>query len=202
GDYLIYCAGPMGKNNILEGLKKGCVIGGGVGCAIAYTIAKALFEQKTVVHSIIGFRTKELVFLEDEFKAISNESYLVTDDGTYQSKGRVTDILKDLLEKGEVYDEIYAIGPIPMMKFVSELTKKYQIKTIVSMNPVMVDGTGMCGGCRVSVGGEMKFACVDGPEFDGHQVDFDLAISRNKMYESFEREKYLEVCNSLKEESK
>lgn len=202
GDYLIDFVGPMGKPAKLEGLKKVCVIGGGVGCAIAYPIAKSLYEQNTIVHTIIGFRTKELVFLENEFKKISDQSFLVTDDGSYQHQGRVTDILKRLLEQGETYDEVYAIGPLPMMKFVSELTKKYRIKTIVSMNPVMVDGTGMCGGCRVTVGNEMKFACIDGPEFDGHLVNFDEAIMRNKMYESFESEKYLEVCNSLKEESK
>jgi len=202
GDYLIDFVGPMGKPANLDGLKKVCVIGGGVGCAIAYPIAKALFEKNTIVHTIIGFRTKELVFLEDEFKKISTKTFLMTDDGSYQNQGRVTDILKILLEKGEIYDEVYAIGPLPMMKFMSELTKKHQVKTIVSMNPVMVDGTGMCGGCRISVGNEMKFACVDGPEFDGHLVNFDEAIMRNKMYESFESEKYLEVCNHLKEESK
>lgn len=202
GDYLIDFAGPMGRPAKLDGLKKVCVIGGGVGCAIAYPIAKSLFEQNTVVHTIIGFRTKELVFLEDEFKRISNQFYLVTDDGSYHQQGKVTDILKSLLLKGETYDEVYAIGPLPMMKYVSLLTKEYNIKTIVSMNPVMVDGTGMCGGCRVSVGNEMKFACVDGPEFDGHLVNFDEAIKRNKMYESFESKQYQEVCNSLKEVSK
>jgi ferredoxin/flavodoxin---NADP+ reductase len=202
GDYLIDFAGPMGKPAKLDGLKKVCVIGGGVGCAIAYPIAKALKEKNTIVHTIIGFRTKDLVFLENEFNQISEKSFLVTDDGSYRNQGRVTDILKDLLEKGESYDEVYAIGPLLMMKFVSELTKEYQTKTIVSMNPVMVDGTGMCGGCRVSVGNEMKFACVDGPEFDGHQVNFDEAIIRNKMYESFESKKYKEVCNHPKEESK
>ena len=201
-DYILDFAGPMGKPAKLDGLKKVCVIGGGVGCAIAYPIAKALYEKNTIVHTIIGFRTKDLVFLENEFKQISEKSFLVTDDGSYQNQGRVTDILKDLLEKKETYDEVYAIGPLPMMKYVSELTKKYQIKTIVSMNPVMVDGTGMCGGCRVSVGNEMKFACVDGPEFDGHLVNFDEAIMRNKMYQSFESKKYQEVCISLKEESK
>jgi ferredoxin/flavodoxin---NADP+ reductase len=202
GDFLIDFAGPMGKPAKLDGLKKVCVIGGGVGCAIAYPIAKSLHEKDTIVHTIIGFRTKELVFLEEEFNKISNEIYLVTDDGSYQKQGKVTDILKNLLEKGEVYDEVYAIGPLPMMKYVSLLTKEYDIKTVVSMNPVMVDGTGMCGGCRVSVGNEMKFACVDGPEFDGHLVNFDEAIKRNKMYESFESKKYNEVCKSLKEVSK
>ena len=202
GNYLIDFAGPMGRPAKLDGLKKVCVIGGGVGCAIAYPIAKSLFEQNTVVHTIIGFRTKELVFLEDEFKSISNQFYLVTDDGSYHQQGKVTDILKSLLQKGETYDEVYAIGPLPMMKYVSLLTKEYNIKTVVSMNPVMVDGTGMCGGCRVSVGNEMKFACVDGPEFDGHLVNFDEAIKRNKMYESFESKQYQEVCNSLKEVSK
>lgn len=202
GDFLVDFVGPMGKPSKLEGLKKVCIIGGGVGCAIAYPIAKALYEKSTIVHTIIGFRTKDLVFLEDEFKNISHASYLVTDDGSYKHQGRVTDILKTLLEQGEVYDEVYAIGPLPMMKNVSLMTKDYHIKTTVSMNPVMVDGTGMCGGCRVTVGNEMKFACVDGPEFDGHLVNFDEAMSRNKMYESFESQQYKQVCNSLKEVSK
>ena len=202
GDFLLDFVGPLGKPAKLDGLKKVCVIGGGVGCAIAYPIAKALHDKNTIVHSIIGFRSKDLVFLEDEFKKSSEKTYVVTDDGSYQIKGRVTDILKDLLEKGESYDEVYAIGPLPMMKYVSLLTKEYSIKTVVSMNPVMVDGTGMCGGCRVSVGNEMKFACVDGPEFDGHLVNFDEAMNRNKMYETFESNQDKELCNSLKGASK
>jgi ferredoxin/flavodoxin---NADP+ reductase len=194
GDSILDLAGPLGKPSQITGLKKVCVIGGGVGCAIAYPIAKALRQENTVVHTIIGFRNKELVFLEDEFKAVSNIFYLVTDNGSTGRKGYVTDILKELLLKGETYDEVIAIGPLIMMKMVSEMTKPYHIKTIVSMNPIMVDGTGMCGGCRVSVNHEMKFACVDGPEFDGHLVDFDEAIQRNKMYASFEHEQYIEAC--------
>jgi len=194
GDSILDLAGPLGKPSKVTGFKKVCVIGGGVGCAIAYPIAKALRQENTIVHTIIGFRNKELVFLEDEFKAVSNHLYLVTDDGSIGRKGFVTDILKELLLKGETYDEVIAIGPLIMMKMVSEMTKPYHIKTIVSMNPIMVDGTGMCGGCRVSVNHEMKFACVDGPEFDGHSIDFDEAIQRNKMYASYEQEQYIDAC--------
>ena len=194
GDSLLDLAGPLGKPSKVTGFKKVCVIGGGVGCAIAYPIAKALHQENTIVHTIIGFRNKELVFLEDEFKAVSNHMYLVTDNGSAGRKGFVTDILKELLLKGETYDEVIAIGPLIMMKMVSEMTKPYHIKTIVSMNPIMVDGTGMCGGCRISVDHEMKFACVDGPEFDGHLVDFDEVIQRNKMYQEFEHEQYNDAC--------
>lgn len=199
GDYIKDLAGPLGNPSKITGLKKVCVIGGGVGCAIAYPLAQALNSQNTIVHTIIGFRNKNLVFLENEFKAVSNQFFLVTDDGSYQRKGRVTDILNELLIKGETYDEVIAIGPLMMMKSVSEITRIHQIKTIVSMNPVMVDGTGMCGGCRVSVNHEMKFACVDGPEFDGHQVNFDEIMIRNQMYEAFEHEKFEHVCESVKE---
>ncbi|MFH0766841.1 MAG: sulfide/dihydroorotate dehydrogenase-like FAD/NAD-binding protein [Bacillota bacterium] len=198
-DFLCDFVGPLGKSTHIEGLKKVAVIGGGVGCAIAYPVAKALHDQNTVVHSIIGFRTKELIFLEEEFNQYSNMTYVMTDDGSNGNKGFVTDALKRLLENGETYDEVIAIGPLPMMKFVSLLTKPYGIKTIVSMNPVMIDGTGMCGGCRVTVGGEMKFACVDGPEFDGHLVDFDEAIRRNQMYAPYEKKQLEENCNLLKE---
>ncbi len=199
GDFLHDFVGPLGKATHLEGLKKVAVIGGGVGCAIAYPVAKALHDQNTIVHSIIGFRNKDLIFLEEEFKACSDLTIVTTDDGSNGNKGFVTDALKKLLENGETYDEVMTIGPLPMMKFVSLTTKPYGIKTIVSMNPVMIDGTGMCGGCRVSVGNEMKFACVDGPEFDGHLVDFDEAIRRNQMYAPFEKKQFEENCNLLKE---
>lgn len=198
GDFLPDFVGPLGKATHLEGLKKVAVIGGGVGCAIAYPVVKALHEQNTIVHSIIGFRNKDLIFLEEEFIACSNLLIITTDDGSNGFKGFVTDALKKLLEDGETYDEVIAIGPLPMMKYVSITTKPYNIKTIVSMNPVMIDGTGMCGGCRITVGNEMKFACVDGPEFDGHLVDFDEAIRRNQMYAPFEKKHLEENCNLLK----
>ncbi|MBN2299685.1 MAG: sulfide/dihydroorotate dehydrogenase-like FAD/NAD-binding protein [Acholeplasmataceae bacterium] len=199
GDSLHDFAGPLGKATELEGLKKVAVIGGGVGCAIAYPVAKALHDKGSIVHSIIGFRSENLIFLNEEFKACSDQLHIMTDDGSNGNKGFVTDALKKLLENGETYDEVIAIGPLPMMKFVSLVTKPYGIKTIVSMNPVMIDGTGMCGGCRITVGGQMKFACVDGPEFDGHLVDFDEAIRRNQMYKEFEIKKHDEACRLLKE---
>lgn len=198
-DYILDFAGPLGKPSQIDGLKKVCVIGGGLGCAIAYPIAKALHNQKTYVHSIIGFRKKELVFLSSEFKDISDCFDLVTDDGSAGKMGLVTTLLKALLDQDNTFDEVFAIGPLVMMKAVSELTKQYGIKTIVSMNPIMIDGTGMCGGCRITVNNKMRFACVDGPEFDGHQVDFDEAILRNKMYESAERKAYDHACHLLKE---
>lgn len=186
GDCLHDFVGPLGKPSETEGLKKVAVIGGGVGCAIAYPVAKKLFEQGTEVHSIVGFRNKDLVILEDEFKSHSSKYVIVTDDGSYGAKGLVTDALKQLIESGETYDEVIAIGPLIMMKFVCQLTKEYGIKTIVSMNPIMIDGTGMCGGCRLTVGGQTKFACVDGPDFDGFLVDFDELISRQRMFKSEE----------------
>lgn len=194
GDYILDVAGPLGKPSKVAGFKKVLVIGGGVGCAIAYPIARALRAENTIVHTIIGFRNKELVFLEDEFKSVSHAFHLVTDDGLKGRKGFVTDVLKELLDTHETYDEVIAIGPLIMMKMVSEMTKPYRIKTIVSMNPIMVDGTGMCGGCRVTVDHQMKFACVDGPEFDGHLVDFDEAMLRSKMYATFEQEQFKETC--------
>lgn len=193
GDAIEDIAGPLGRPSDLEHVKKAIVIGGGVGCAIAYPIAKALVDQKASIHTIVGFRTKELVFMEDDFKSISDSFDLLTDDGSYSRKGRVTDRLQELLKSGEKVDLVIAIGPLQMMKAVSEMTKPYGIRTTVSMNPIMVDGTGMCGGCRVKVGKEMKFACVDGPEFDGHQVDFDAAILRNRMYEDDEKEHYASI---------
>lgn len=187
GDYIEDFVGPLGNPTKTEGYKKVAVVGGGVGTAIAYPVAKKFSQNGTTVHSIVGFRNKDLVILEDEFKSVSDKYVLVSDDGSTGKKGFVTDALKELIESGEAYDLVIAIGPIPMMKFVSQLTKEYGIKTIVSMNPIMIDGTGMCGGCRLTVGGETKFACVDGPEFDGHLVDFDEAMERGAMYKKFER---------------
>lgn len=180
--------GPLGVPTHTEGFKKVCIVGGGVGCAIAYPVAKKLRQQLCCVDTIIGFRTRNLVILRDEFSKISNELYLMTDDGTAGRSGLVTEMLETLLKMGKKYDEVIAIGPLPMMKYVCEVTKKYGIKTVVSMNPIMIDGTGMCGGCRVKVGDEYLHACVDGPDFDGHLVDFDDAMRRGVMYRSFEAE--------------
>ena len=202
GDYVADFVGPLGNATHTEGLKKVAVVGGGVGCAIAYPVAKKLHEQGCEVHSIVGFRCKDLVILEDEFKAVSDKYVLMSDDGTAGTKGLVTDALKNLIESGEKYDEVIAIGPVIMMKFVCRLTKEYGVKTIVSMNPIMIDGTGMCGGCRLTVGGKTKFACVDGPEFDGHEVDFDEAMKRGASYKEWERHKYEETCNLFKKEVK
>ena len=196
GEFLEDFAGPLGVASHTEGIKKVAVIGGGVGCAIAYPVAKKLHEQGSVVHSVIGFRDKDLVILQQEFDAVSDELRLMTDDGSAGTKGLVTDALKNLIEAGNEYDEVIAIGPIVMMKFVSLLTREYNIKTTVSMNPIMVDGTGMCGGCRLTVGGEVKFACVDGPDFDGHLVDFDRLMQRNSMYREIEKN---HLCNLTKE---
>ncbi len=198
GDRLNDFVGPLGVPTHTEGLKKVAVIGGGVGCAIAYPIAKKIHNQGCEVHSVVGFRNKDLLILEDEFKAVSDKYIAMTDDGSYGDKGLVTDALKKLIESGEQYDEVIAIGPLVMMKFVCKLTKEYDVKTMVSMNPIMIDGTGMCGGCRLTVGGETKFACVDGPDFDGHLVDFDEAIERSNMYKGFERKKHEETCNLFK----
>ena len=198
GDHLQDFAGPLGKPTETEGLKKVAVVGGGVGCAIAYPVAKKLHELGCEVHSVVGFRNKDLVILEDEFKGVSDKLCMMTDDGSYGEKGLVTNALKSLIDAGNQYDEVIAIGPVIMMKFVCQLTKEYGIKTVVSMNPIMIDGTGMCGGCRLTVGGETKFACVDGPDFDGHLVDFDEAMSRGAMYRDFERHAYEETCNLFK----
>ena len=195
GDYIPDFVGPLGNATHLDGLKKVAVVGGGVGSAIAYPVAKALFERGTKVHSIVGFRNRELAILEEEFKAHSTKFVPVSDDGSWGERGLVTDALRALIESGETYDEVIAIGPLPMMKFVSLLTKQYNIPTVVSMNPIMIDGTGMCGGCRLTVGGEVKFACVDGPEFDGHLVDFDEAIARSSMYRTTERRAHEDACN-------
>ena len=198
GEFIHDFVGPLGTPSHTEGLKKVAVVGGGVGCAIAYPIAKKLHNNGCEVHSIVGFRNKDLVILEDEFKAASNVMKMMTDDGSYGEKGLVTDALKSLIDAGNQYDEVIAIGPLVMMKFVCKLTKEYGIKTVVSMNPIMIDGTGMCGGCRLTVGGETKFACVDGPDFDGHLVDFDEALERGAMYKEFETAKREEVCNLYK----
>ena len=199
GDSLRDFVGPLGIASHTEGLKKVAVIGGGVGSAIAYPIAKKLHAQGAEVHAIVGFRNKDLVILEDEFRAVSDLCKVMTDDGSYGEKGLVTNALKSLLDAGEQYNEVIAIGPLVMMKFVCQLTKEYNVKTVVSMNPIMIDGTGMCGGCRLTVGGETKFACVDGPDFDGHLVDFDEAMERSNMYKDFERHQYEETCNLFKE---
>ena len=197
GDSLQDFVGPLGRPSETDGLKKVAVVGGGVGCAIAYPLAKKLSALGCEVHSIVGFRNKDLVILEDEFRAVSSELRIMTDDGSYGTKGLVTNALETLIQEGNQYDEVIAIGPVIMMKFVCLLTKKYNIKTIVSMNPIMIVGTGMCGGCRLTVGGETKFACVDGPDFDGHLVDFDEAMHRGTMYKEFELHAREASCNLL-----
>ena len=199
GDYLPDFVGPLGKASEVEGFKKVAVVGGGVGCAIALPVAQALHANGCEVHSIVGFRTKDLVILEDEFNACSSKVCMMTDDGSYGTKGLVTNALEELIKEGNQYDEVIAIGPVIMMKFVCQLTKKYNIPTVISMNPIMIDGTGMCGGCRLTVGGKTKFACVDGPEFDGHEIDFDEAMARGRTYQDFERHAYEEACNLFKE---
>ena len=188
GDYIRDFVGPPGKPTPVEGKKKVCVVGGGVGCAIALPSAAGFKEAGAEVTVIIGFRSKDIVILEEEFKAVADRLILMTDDGSYGRHGLVTQPLKEMLEAGEVFDEVLAIGPVPMMKFVSLTTLPYGIHTSVSLNPIMVDGTGMCGGCRVTVGGETKFACVDGPEFDGHKVDFAELMKRNSVYRDREAE--------------
>ena len=186
GDAILDFVGPLGAATEFGDAKKVCVIGGGVGNAIAYPSAKALFNMGADVDVIAGFRSKDIVILEDEFKAECNRLFITTDDGTYGEKGFVTNKLQELIDAGNNYDLVIAIGPIPMMKFVSKVTEPYNIKTLVSLNPIMIDGTGMCGGCRVTVGGEIKFACVDGPDFDGHKVDYDELMQRNSTYREFE----------------
>ena len=200
GECLHDFVGPLGVPTHVDGLKKVCVVGGGVGCAIALPIAQELHRLGAEVTSIAGFRSRDLVILEDEFKACSDRFTLMTDDGSWGEQGNVTVPLKKLLESGERFDEVIAIGPLIMMKFVCLATKEYDQKTVVSMNPIMVDGTGMCGGCRLTVGGETKFACVDGPDFDGHEVDFDEAMSRARSYAPFERRAREEACNLFKKE--
>ena len=201
GDCLQDFVGPLGKATETAGKKKVCVVGGGVGCAIAYPVLKKFHDDGAEVHAVIGFKNKDLVILEDKFAAASSVLKVCTDDGSYGQKGLVTEALKELIDSGNQYDEIFAIGPMVMMKFVCMTTKPYGIPTTVSMSPIMIDGTGMCGGCRLSVGGEMKFACVDGPDFDGHKVDWDLAVKRNQMYRDFEMHKHEEVCNLYRKEA-
>ena len=195
GDRLHDFVGPLGRATRTEGLKKVAVVGGGVGCAIAYPVTKKLHEQGCEVHAIVGFRNQDLVILEKEFRQASSRFVPMSDDGSWGEKGLVTDALRKLIESGEQYDEVITIGPLIMMKFVCKLTKEFGVKTVASMNPIMIDGTGMCGGCRLTVGGKMRFACVDGPEFDGHEIDFDEAMARNAAYRDFERHAYEETCN-------
>ena len=194
--------GPLGKATEIEGLKNVCVVGGGVGCAIALPIARELHEQGCVVHSVVGFRSKDLLILEDEFKACSDELRVMTDDGSYGTKGVVTAALDELVAAGNQYDLVITIGPLIMMKFVVKTCQKHGLKSIVSMNPIMIDGTGMCGGCRLTVGGQTKFACVDGPDFDGDLVDFDEAMARGTMYRPFEARAREAACNLLNQEVK
>ncbi len=202
GDSICDFVGPLGVPTHLDGLKKVCIVGGGVGCAIALPIAQKLHEMGCEVHSIIGFRSRDLLILEDEFNACSDKLTIMTDDGSYGRQGVVTVPLKEAIEAGEGYDKVITIGPLIMMKFVVATTKPAGVPTIVSMNPIMIDGTGMCGGCRLTVGGKTKFACVDGPDFDGFEVDFDEAMSRGAMYRDFERHKHEETCNLFSKEVK
>ena len=200
GGYVHDFVGPLGKATEIEGLKNVCVVGGGVGCAIALPVAQALKAQGTKVTGIIGFRNKDLVILEDEFRACCDELIIMSDDGSYGQKGVVTMPLEEKIKAGANFDEVITIGPLIMMKFVVKTTKPYNVKTVVSMNPIMVDGTGMCGGCRLTVGGKTKFACVDGPDFDGFEVDFDEAMHRGTMYRDFEAHAREAECNLLKKE--
>ena len=202
GEAICDFVGPLGVKTHTEGLKKVCVVGGGVGCAIAYPVTKKLHEQGCEVHAVVGFRNQDLVILEKEFEAASSRVVKMSDDGSWGEKGLVTAAVEKLIQEGNEYDEVIAIGPLVMMKFVCAVTKKYGVKTIVSMNPIMIDGTGMCGGCRLTVGGETKFACVDGPDFDGHLVDFDEAMKRGSMYREFEQHAREASCNLLHKEVK
>ncbi len=198
GDCLADFTGPLGRPTETEGISRVAIVGGGVGCAIAYPVAKRFHELGAHVDSIVGFRTKDLVILEQDFRDVSDSLYLMTDDGSYGEKGLVTHALKALIEAGNQYDRVITIGPLPMMKFVSMLTKEYDIPTVASMNPIMIDGTGMCGGCRLTVGGKTKFACVDGPEFDAHLIDFDEAMARSSIYRAFEKHAHEAACNLFK----
>ena len=200
GDFITDFVGPLGKPTETEGVRKVCIVGGGVGCAIALPVARKFHELGCEVHSIIGFRSKDLLILEEEFRAVSDRLIIMTYDGSYGRQGVVTAPLAEAIEAGEKYDEVITIGPLIMMKFVVATTKPHGIKTTVSMNPIMIDGTGMCGGCRLTVGGETKFACVDGPDFDGFLVDFDEAMQRGSMYRDFERHAYEETCNLFQKE--
>ncbi len=202
GDYVQDFVGPLGQATHIDGLKKVCVVGGGVGCAIALPVAKALHENGCEVHSVVGFRNKDLLILEDEFKSYSSVLKIMTDDGSYGEKGLVTGALEALVNAGNEYDLVITIGPLIMMKFVVKTCQKFGLKSLVSMNPIMIDGTGMCGGCRLTVGGETKFACVDGPDFDGDLVDFDEAMKRGAMYRDFETHKREASCNLMNKEVK
>lgn len=208
GDRLSDFVGPLGNPTKIDGLKNVIVVGGGVGCAIALPVARALFEAGANVVSVIGFRSEDLVIFEEEFKSVSSGTEVMTDDGSYGRKGNVCLPLEELLSSGEKFDAVFTVGPLVMMKFVAEKTRAFGVKTVASMNPVMIDGTGMCGGCRLTVGGKIKFACVDGPEFDAHEVDFDEAINRSRTYEKeekvlLEREKKREEhCNLFKMQEK
>ena len=200
GGFLADFVGPLGRPTELEGLSRVAVVGGGVGCAIALPVAKALHAVGATVDAVVGFRTKDLIILEKEFRENSTRFLLMTDDGSAGTKGLVTDALRGLIKGGAHYDEVITIGPLPMMKFVSKLTKEYGIRTVASMNPIMIDGTGMCGGCRLTVGGRTVFACVDGPDFDAHEIDFDEAMSRGGIYRDFERHAYEKTCRLFGED--
>ena len=207
GEFIQDFVGPLGRPTETEGKKKVCVVGGGVGCAIAYPVLKKFHDCGAEVHAVVGFKNKDVVILEDKFKSVTDVMKLCTDDGSYGQKGMVTDALKELLDAGNKYDEIFAIGPAIMMKFVCKTTEPYGVPTTVSMSPIMVDGTGMCGGCRLSLKGDngesiTKFACVDGPDFDGHKVDWDESLKRGKMYFDWERHKHEETCNLFNKEVK
>ncbi len=202
GDCVADFVGPLGTPTEVEGLKKVAVVGGGVGCAIALPVARRLKSLGCDVTSMVGFRSKDLVILEEEFRAASSRFYMMTDDGSYGEKGNVCIPLNRLLESGERFDEVITIGPLVMMKFVAKVTEPYGVKTIASMNPIMIDGTGMCGCCRVTVGGEMKFACVDGPDFDAHKIDFDEAMKRSRTYAEFEARAREKHCNLFRKEVK
>lgn len=195
GDYIADFVGPLGKPTHVKGLKRVAVVGGGVGCAIAYPVAKAMYENGVEVDMIAGFRSKDIVMLEAEMRASCTKLYITTDDGSYGEKGFTTDKLKELIDSGREYDQVVAIGPGMMMKFVCKTTEPYGLKTLVSLNPIMIDGTGMCGGCRVTIGGETKFACVDGPEFDGHLVDWDELLKRGAFYEEQEEQQKAHACH-------
>ncbi len=199
GEYIQDFVGPLGCPTRTEGIKKVCIVGGGVGCAIALPVADKFHRLGCEVHSIIGFRSKDLLILEEEFRACSDKLEIMTDDGSYGRQGVVTVPLKEAIERGERFDMVITIGPLIMMKFVVATTKPYNIPTTVSMNPIMIDGTGMCGGCRLTVGGKTKFACVDGPDFNGFEVDFDEAMARGTMYADFERHEREKHCNLFKE---
>lgn len=201
GDFIEDILGPLGKPVETEGLKEVCIVGGGVGCAISYPVAKKFHQLGAKVHSVVGFRNKDLVILEKEFKAVSDDFILMTDDGSAGIKGLVTQGVEKVITENKI-DRVVVIGPVIMMKFVAQTTAKYGVSTYASMNPIMIDGTGMCGCCRVEVDGQMKFACVDGPDFDAHKINFDSAMMRGRMYGEIEKHKHEETCNLFKKEVK